>query len=91
MNTTHPVTLPPARADELAGLLDGLLDWLTAGDPSALANLEHHLGWHATIGGGTFDDVDYLSEEDSILETFTTLIAAYVAELDPPDHDGVDW
>lgn len=91
MNTSHTVTFAPARADELAGLLDGLLGWLTAGDHGALADLEHHLGWHATIHGGTFDHVDYVSGTDSILATFTTLIAAYVAELDRPDHDGDDW
>ena len=55
MNTSHDVTLAPARADELAGLLDGLIHWLTRGEEQALADLEAHLADHATHHGGTFD------------------------------------
>lgn len=90
MNTTQTVTLAPARADELAGLLDGLLHWLTTGNSNALADLEDHLGSHASTHGGAFDHDGGLSQEDSILDTYTTLIAAYHAELGWPDQDGDD-
>jgi hypothetical protein len=91
MNTSHPVTLPPAQADELAGLLDGLLHFLTVGDRTALADLEFRLANHASAHGGPFDDAEYLSGAASILDAFTTLIAAYVADLDRPDDEGDLW
>lgn len=91
MNTTSDVTLAPARADELAGLLDGLLHWLSCGDQRALADLEAHLGDHAARHGGTFDSNSYLDGTDSVLQMFTTLIAAYSAELDRPDSDDGDY
>lgn len=92
MNTTHDVTLAPARADELAGLLGGLVAWLCAGDRAALADLESHLADHAADHGGTFDTAEYLDGPESILATFTALIAAYHAQLDQPDSDeGDNW
>jgi hypothetical protein len=90
MNTSNPVTLPPAQAEELAGLLEGLLHFLTVGDRSALADLEFRLGNHACLHGGPFDDADYIYGPESILDSFTTLIAAYAAELDRPDDDEGD-
>ena len=87
MNTSHPVTLSPDQADELAGLLDGLLHFLTVGDRTALADLEFRLGNHACLHGGPFDHNDYLTGTESILDMFTTLIAAYVATFDQPDRD----
>lgn len=92
MNTTHHVTLAPARAGELAGLLDGLAGWLCAGDHRALADLERHLAQHALRAGGTFDTIEYLYGPESILAAFTALITAYQALLDQPDlDDGDDW
>lgn len=92
MNTSHPVTICPAQADELAGLLDGLAHWLGTGDHQALADLERHLADHASNAGGTFDTIDYLYGTESILATFTLLIAAYQAQFDRPDlDDGDNW
>ncbi|MCL4292299.1 MAG: hypothetical protein KJ056_04625 [Acidimicrobiia bacterium] len=91
MNTSHPVTLAPAQAEELAGLLDGLLHFLTIGDRAALADLEFRLGNHANLHGGPFDHADYLYGTESILDTFTTLIAAYAATFDQPDDEQDPW
>jgi hypothetical protein len=90
LNTSHPVTLPPAQADELASLLDGLLHWLTSGNRQALADLELNLSHHAIVQGSIFDRAEYFTGREQILDTFTTLIAAYVAELDRPDDDEED-
>jgi hypothetical protein len=90
MNTSHEIVLAPARAEELAGLLDGLLSWLCAGDRRALADLEHHLAGHAVTHGGTFDSDHYHDATHSILDGFTALIAAYAADLDRPDYPEED-
>lgn len=64
-------------AAELAGLLDGLLEWLCNAEPTALDDLEAHIARHATAHGGIFAAEEYANGTESIIDTFTSLIDAH--------------
>lgn len=91
-NTTGGLWLNTSWAGELAGLLDGLLEWLCDAEPAALADLEAHLVRHGIDHGGIFAAEEFANGTESIAATFTWMIDAYhtILELGYDDRETGD-